>query len=290
MASNNCDIFYVNENFLVFDSETILKLKERRLVLQMIGCTPKAVSLPALMNHYVAKLCLDKNMASFKRLIYIDDVSTEDYATRMSGKLRNLKAKIEQQFRLGRIAELEKRNIEVTESRIGTVDEQKLMLDIRMTPDPDLSNFEVIPMTQQEIQDTLRLDIQMLAVFNDLYDRGFYVGPGLKFGGDFLIYPGEPSKFHAQYAIRVVDNCHGLVDLSRITYREVNCLARLCYTANKMPLLATVNQDCDLTTYVRYWTIKSKNYLNEDSAGDDFEPLDIKIDDHAQDVARKIRR
>jgi len=28
------------------------------------------------------------------------------------------------------------------------------------------------------------------AVFRDLWDKGYYMGGGLKFGGDFLIYPG----------------------------------------------------------------------------------------------------
>lgn len=30
------------------------------------------------------------------------------------------------------------------------------------------------------------------AVFRDLWDKGYYMGGGLKFGGDFLVYPGIP--------------------------------------------------------------------------------------------------
>lgn len=32
------------------------------------------------------------------------------------------------------------------------------------------------------------------AVFRDLWDKGYYMGGGLKFGGDFLVYPGVPSS------------------------------------------------------------------------------------------------
>ncbi|XP_030826584.1 tRNA-splicing endonuclease subunit Sen34 isoform X1 [Camarhynchus parvulus] len=34
-------------------------------------------------------------------------------------------------------------------------------------------------------------------VFRELWGRGLHVTPGGKFGGDFLVYPGPPSLFHA---------------------------------------------------------------------------------------------
>ncbi|XP_006015034.1 tRNA-splicing endonuclease subunit Sen34 [Alligator sinensis] len=36
-------------------------------------------------------------------------------------------------------------------------------------------------------------------VFRDLWGRGYYVTSGSKFGGDFLVYPGDPMRFHAHY-------------------------------------------------------------------------------------------
>jgi hypothetical protein len=38
-----------------------------------------------------------------------------------------------------------------------------------------------------------------LSVFRDLWQRGHYLTAGVKFGGDYLVYPGEPSRFHAHY-------------------------------------------------------------------------------------------
>lgn len=32
------------------------------------------------------------------------------------------------------------------------------------------------------------------AVFRDLWEKGYYMGGGLKFGGDFLVYPGIPIR------------------------------------------------------------------------------------------------
>uniref|UniRef100_A0A8C3Y7A7 tRNA-intron lyase n=1 Tax=Catharus ustulatus TaxID=91951 RepID=A0A8C3Y7A7_CATUS len=34
-------------------------------------------------------------------------------------------------------------------------------------------------------------------VFRELWGRGLHLTPGGKFGGDFLVYPGPPSQFHA---------------------------------------------------------------------------------------------
>ncbi|XP_067402553.1 tRNA-splicing endonuclease subunit Sen34 [Emydura macquarii macquarii] len=36
-------------------------------------------------------------------------------------------------------------------------------------------------------------------VFRELWGRGYYLSGGNKFGGDFLVYPGDPLRFHAHY-------------------------------------------------------------------------------------------
>ena len=38
-------------------------------------------------------------------------------------------------------------------------------------------------------------------VFGDLWQKGFYLTDGAKFGGDFLAYPGDPIQFHAKYVV-----------------------------------------------------------------------------------------
>ena len=43
-----------------------------------------------------------------------------------------------------------------------------------------------------------------MAVFEDLWRRGFYLGSGLKFGADFLAYPGDPLRFHSHFACTVL--------------------------------------------------------------------------------------
>ena len=42
--------------------------------------------------------------------------------------------------------------------------------------------------------DRLRLDI-----FRDLWRRGHYMTVGVKFGGDYLVYAGDPSRYHSHF-------------------------------------------------------------------------------------------
>jgi tRNA-splicing endonuclease subunit Sen34 len=41
-------------------------------------------------------------------------------------------------------------------------------------------------------------------VFEHLWAKGYYVTCGTKFGGDFLVYPGDPARYHSHYVVTVV--------------------------------------------------------------------------------------
>ncbi|XP_066599815.1 tRNA-splicing endonuclease subunit Sen34 [Prorops nasuta] len=41
--------------------------------------------------------------------------------------------------------------------------------------------------------------------FKDLWEKGYYITSGEKFGGDFLVYPGDPIMFHSQHIIQCSD-------------------------------------------------------------------------------------
>ena len=37
--------------------------------------------------------------------------------------------------------------------------------------------------------------------FKDLWNNNYYISEGSKFGGDFLVYCGDPVKYHAKYIV-----------------------------------------------------------------------------------------
>lgn len=41
------------------------------------------------------------------------------------------------------------------------------------------------------------------SVYRMMKSMGFYISPGLKFGGDFVLYPGDPLEFHSYSVVRL---------------------------------------------------------------------------------------
>lgn len=61
------------------------------------------------------------------------------------------------------------------------------------------------------------------AVFADLHGRGLTMTTGIKFGADFLAYPGDPMAYHAGFCVRVVDDetpmrCQLLAGVARMSH------------------------------------------------------------------------
>ncbi|WFD29729.1 tRNA-intron lyase [Malassezia sp. CBS 17886] len=42
------------------------------------------------------------------------------------------------------------------------------------------------------------------AVFEDLHSKGNFLSTGLRFGGDFVVYPGDPLRYHSHYTATVL--------------------------------------------------------------------------------------
>ncbi|KAG7092403.1 hypothetical protein E1B28_008760 [Marasmius oreades] len=43
-------------------------------------------------------------------------------------------------------------------------------------------------------------------VFKDLWEQGYFLGGGIKFGGDYLVYPGDPLRYHSHFAATVIES------------------------------------------------------------------------------------
>nr|XP_046244248.1 tRNA-splicing endonuclease subunit Sen34 [Scatophagus argus]XP_046244249.1 tRNA-splicing endonuclease subunit Sen34 [Scatophagus argus]XP_046244250.1 tRNA-splicing endonuclease subunit Sen34 [Scatophagus argus] len=56
-------------------------------------------------------------------------------------------------------------------------------------------------------------------VFRDLRERGFYLTSAGKFGGDFLVYPGDPLRYHAHFiaVCLALDESVCLLDVLAVT-------------------------------------------------------------------------
>lgn len=70
-------------------------------------------------------------------------------------------------------------------------------------------------------------------VYRDLRNKGFYLTSAGKFGGDFLVYPGDPLRFHAHY----IALCVSLDEEMPVS--DILAIARLGSNVKKTVLLCS---------------------------------------------------
>lgn len=82
-------------------------------------------------------------------------------------------------------------------------------------------------------------------VFRDLWQRGKYVTPGDTFGGDFLVYPGDPMMYHASHIVHCL---RGPIDAAQLV-----AAGRLSVLVNKLCVFAYDGADGALAYQTLEW-------------------------------------
>ena len=75
------------------------------------------------------------------------------------------------------------------------------------------------------------------SIYRDLWERGFFLSAAGKFGGDFLVYPGDPLRFHAHY----IAQCWSAED--PIPLQDLLSAGRLGTSVRKTLLLCSPQPD-----------------------------------------------
>lgn len=104
------------------------------------------------------------------------------------------------------------------------------------TQNPLISRFrpEPHPLTAQF---EYTLEWIRYAVFRDLWHRGYHMTQGLKFGGDFLAYSGDPHLYHGTFIIRCVE------DPNRVSKRDLVAAVRTAAATKKTFVLAAMDKN-----------------------------------------------
>lgn len=85
-------------------------------------------------------------------------------------------------------------------------------------------------------------------VFKNLWEKGYYLTAGGKFGGDFLVYPGDPLRYHALY-IAICMPYH-----QKFLGFDVICKGRLGANVKKAVLMCYLNDDNEIKYISLQWT------------------------------------
>lgn len=80
-------------------------------------------------------------------------------------------------------------------------------------------------------------------VFKDLWEHGATITTGESFGGDFLVYPGDPLYFHASHIVHVIESGN----ISPVTLMECG---RLSVNVNKQCLFAVLDENTNEICYL----------------------------------------
>lgn len=89
------------------------------------------------------------------------------------------------------------------------------------------------------------MQVARYKVFEDLWLKGYYMGKGLKFGGDYLCYPGDPLRFHSHFTAIVLES-----PKEEIFPLDIVSWGRLATAVKKACLLASWDNKAQKVRYL----------------------------------------
>ncbi|KNC78602.1 hypothetical protein SARC_08972 [Sphaeroforma arctica JP610] len=239
------------DNILLWDVDDCVYLRTQlRLLGDAVGSLPTQIhqnvilGVPMLISPECAFMLVNQGKA---KLVDGSDVLgyTEAHADRFlncrSEDFKSFDAKHEDIEKHGGHFGKEVKN-EVKMSKYPDAKFETNTLSVAVTHDPKRT-AELPPMVNWDFPRTA-VDWARLRIFRDLYERGFYMTSGCKFGGDYLCYRGDPAVCHSTFIVRIVAWDYELTAL------ELVGLGRLGVAVKKTSLLAAVNESTDEIRYI----------------------------------------
>jgi len=171
------------------------------------------------------------------------ELSIRSFADRIvEGKRKKMLQKIKRQ----------KTEEKSSEEPIIEIDKEKVIAEEVAKIQPIKKEHQVIQIFTQDpwIDDCDKLEARLshpttdvdkcrLFAFKILWKKGYYITEGSKFGGDYLVYLGDPVKFHASYIVLCLDkNSHNSL-FSRP--QDLVAKSRLGGQVHKTVLIAKLN-------------------------------------------------
>ncbi|CAG8525711.1 638_t:CDS:2, partial [Scutellospora calospora] len=66
-------------------------------------------------------------------------------------------------------------------------------------------------------------------VYCDLWNRGYFITNGIKFGGDYLLYPGDPLRYHSHFIASIIDMDKSISPMDIITFGRLGTAVKKSY-------------------------------------------------------------
>ncbi|CAH1243748.1 TSEN34 [Branchiostoma lanceolatum] len=147
---------------------------------------------------------------------------------------------------------------EEEEPRLSVEEMEELEAKLEKTTGYNEQAFLVQIMTEQDSEETQETipwnypttDTEALRcrVFQDLWEKGYFLTSGGKFGGDFLVYPGDPFRYHSFYIAVCRPRTENMEAL------DIVRLGRLGSNVKKTVLLCSESEDGEINYTSLQWT------------------------------------
>lgn len=193
----------LHDSVLVFDVDTVEKLRQIGIVGNLVGTLPKApqqnvfLGLPLQLSIYEVLWLVENRHASI-----VDSANYHKEAQPFPGTAL-----------IGKSVEY-----------AITPDTSKSLAQCTMTTQEYLSRQTLPPLFEQKRK-----------AFNKLRNKGYYLMPGLLFGGVFVAYPGDPLRFHSHLIVKAVERDEDVMPIEIVTS------GRLATAVKKLHLLMADN-------------------------------------------------
>lgn len=272
-SSNDKIKIYVDNNVgFVWNSEDVLLLRrQHRIVGKLVGALPRApqqnnqLGLPLQLSPEEVTVIVEKGIAElFKERIprrasndeakafaehrhhsYIQQIPLckrereMDIHRNLSNIAKDRKAKrnrlLEEQKQLGMEvddAEFEKEiEVKIDEIDIPPIKESSSVVQL----------FTEDPWIRQNVEEaewkfpTNSTEYLRFRVFKEFWTQGYFLTQGSKFGGDFLVYPGDPARFHSFFIARCLPHT------KTVQILEIAAIERLATSVRKTVVICSLD-------------------------------------------------
>lgn len=192
--------------YLVFDIATVRRLRsELRVCGIVVGTLPQIsqqsifLGLPLLLQEEEATYLVERGHA-----FIVDDARRHDAYTQVAPEDVAARNEARQKIALDRALEAGR---EQKERRIATLREKGLHeVAERVANETKVTDVATRIDTVSDFKDEPVIDTRRSTpryrLFEFLHDRGYFMTPGLRFGGDFVAYPGDPLRYHSHFTCK----------------------------------------------------------------------------------------
>lgn len=242
------DLFYTNGTILLYKVESWIELRRtHRIIGDIVGSFSHIPSLPMKISIEEALLLLEKGVVNIKEVeqtnlnLGMSQGDLEQYQENLLQSQVVHYKKIRKKQLEGMIDKIVEKRRQRNDTRSAEdILTEELEKSTVITADtmlwPILNSCDTVRTSRTiSSDDLLKLTNKLKSlVYSDLWEKGYYVTHGDKFGGDFLVYVGDPICFHAVFIVKCVENDR------TITPSEIVAFGRLGTAVKKRAVLASL--------------------------------------------------